>query len=393
MRRAAPALVSSLAVALALLLIGCRAAAESLPVEPPPPAPPADAARSVQLVRVAEGLHQPVALVFAPRDAERRLFVVEKSGFVRVLRPGGDGRLRVDARPFLDIHDRVSGSTEQGLLGLAFHPRFADNGRFYVNYTDRKGDTRVVEFDRAYRQRELLFVKQPFNNHNGGDLVFGPDGKLYVGLGDGGWANDPFGHGQDPKALLAKMLRLDVDAPGRPAPEIVARGLRNPWRYAFDRKTGDLYIADVGQDRWEEVDVVPAGTLDGRNFGWKIMEGLHCRSGRSCDRRGLTLPVVEYNHKAGCSITGGFVYRGKSLPLLDGAYFYADYCTALVRSFRWKDGRVADAWDWRATLDPESQLANISSFGEDADGELYILSLDGVIWALRPRAPGDAQRP
>lgn len=178
------------------------------------------------------------------------------------------------------------------------------------------------------------------------------------------------------------MLRLDVDAPGRPAPVILMRGLRNPWRYAFDRKTGDLYIADVGQDRWEEVDVVPAGTLAARNFGWRIMEGLHCRSGDRCERRGLTLPVVEYNHRAGCSITGGFVYRGKALPMLDGAYFYADYCTALVRSFRWKAGAVFDHWDWRATLDPQLQLANIASFGEDADGELYIVSLDGTIWAL-----------
>ncbi|MGZ3441063.1 MAG: PQQ-dependent sugar dehydrogenase [Polyangia bacterium] len=362
------------------LAVGGRAAAESLPVEPPPPAPPPEVARTVKLERVVEGLKQPVGLTFAPGDPERRLFVVEKRGLVRVLRGG-----RIDAQPFLDVHDRVSGATEQGLLGLAFHPDWRHNGRFYVNYTDRKGDTRVVEFDRAYHERELLFVKQPFNNHNGGDLVFGPDGKLYVGLGDGGWANDPMGHGQDPDVLLAKMLRLDVDTPGRPKVAIVARGLRNPWRYAFDRKTGDLYIADVGQDRFEEVDVVPAGTLDGRNFGWKIMEGLHCRSGRSCDRSGLTLPVIEYNHKAGCSITGGFVYRGKRLPALDGAYFYADYCTALVRSFRWRDGRVVDAWDWRATLDPEMKLASLSTFGEDADGELYLVSLDGVIWALVPR--------
>jgi glucose/arabinose dehydrogenase len=365
-----------------ILIVGAAgdAGAESLPVEPPPPPPPAAVARTVKLVRLVDGLNKPVALTFAPGDPERRLFIVEKGGLVRVLRGG-----KLDAQPFLDVRDRVSGATEQGLLGLAFHPDWAHNGRFYVDYTDRKGDTRVVEFDRAYRQRELLFVKHPFSNHNGGNLVFGPDGKLYVGTGDGGWANDPFGNGQDPKALLGKMLRLDVDAPGRPAPAMVARGLRNPWRYAFDRKTGDLYIADVGQDRWEEVDVVPAGTLAGRNFGWKIMEGLHCRSGSSCDRNGLTLPVLEYNHKAGCSITGGFVYRGKKLPALDGAYFYADYCTAMVRSFRWQGGRVGDAWDWRATLDPETQLANISSFGEDADGELYLLSLDGVVWALAPR--------
>ncbi len=357
------------------------ARAQSLPVEPPLPAPPPAVARTVKLVKFVDGLVQPVALTHAPGDRERRLFVVEKRGLVRVVRDG-----KIDAQPFLDVHDRVSGATEQGLLGLAFHPRFADNGRFYVYYTDKRGDIRVVELDRAYRQRELLFVRHPlFNNHNGGNLVFGPDGKLYVGTGDGGFANDPFGHGQDRESLLGKMLRLDVDAPGRPRPEIVAIGLRNPWRYAFDRKTGDLYIADVGQDRYEEVDVVPAGTLAGRNFGWKITEGLHCRAGRSCDTRGQTPPVVEYNHTIGCSITGGFVYRGKKLPALDGVYFYADYCTALVRSFRFRDGRVTDAWDWRATLDPQMQLASIASFGEDADGELYIVSLDGVVWALVPR--------
>jgi glucose/arabinose dehydrogenase len=170
------------------------------------------------------------------------------------------------------------------------------------------------------------------------------------------------------------------------------RGLRNPWRYAFDRQTGDLYIADVGQDRWEEVDIIPAGTFAGRNLGWKIMEGLHCRSGGACDRTGLTLPVVEYNHKAGCSITGGYVYRGKSLPMLSGAYFYADFCTSLVRSFRWQGGKVVDHWDWRATLDPESKLSQISTFGEDADGELYVVSLDGVIFKLaraaeQPKGP------
>ena len=363
--------------AAALLLICNLAQAESLPVEPAAPPPPPEVAATVKLQRLADGLKQPVALTFAPGDARHRLFIVEKGGTVRVFEAG-----QLAAQPFLDVHDRVSGATEQGLLGLAFHPDWAHNGRFYIDYTDRRGNTRVVELDRDHHERELLFVRQPFDNHNGGDLVFGPDGKLYVGLGDGGWANDPFGNGQDPRALLGKMLRLDVDGVGRPTPEILMRGLRNPWRYAFDRQTGDLYIADVGQDRWEEVDVVPAGTFAARNFGWKIMEGMHCRSGASCDRRGLTLPVLEYNHRAGCSITGGFVYRGKKLPLLDGAYFYADYCTALVRSFRWQSGRVADAWEWRATLDPGSQLANISSFGEDADGELYIVSLDGAIWQL-----------
>ncbi|MDB4965513.1 MAG: hypothetical protein JWN44_1202 [Myxococcales bacterium] len=380
--------------------IGCGVAAraESLPVEPPPPVPPAEVARAVKLVPVVDGLRRPVALVFAPGDATRRLFIVEQhAGTIRVLQ---DGKLL--PAPFLDLHGRISTGNEQGLLGLAFHPAWAKNGKFYVHYTDaRHGDIHVVEFDAQRRERELLFLKHRiFNNHNGGELLFGPDGKLYVGTGDGGWANDPWGHSQDWKERLGKMLRFDVDAPGTPQPELLMRGLRNPWRYAFDRKTGDLYIADVGQDRWEEVDVIPAGTFAGRNLGWKIMEGLHCRSGDACERTGLTLPVVEYNHKAGCSITGGYVYRGKALPMLDGAYFYADFCTSLVRSFRWQGGggagggggKVVDHWDWRRVLDPESKLSQISTFGEDADGELYIVSLDGAIWRLarateQPKSP------
>jgi glucose/arabinose dehydrogenase len=372
----------ALAAALLMLVLSCPADATSLPVELPPPAPPPAVAQSVKLVRLCDGLRQPVALTFAPGDPRRRLFIVERAGLVRVFERG-----RLDPQPFLDVRGSVStGFIEQGLLGLAFHPDWAHNGRFYIYFTDHRGDIRVVELDGKRHQRELLYIKHPFfENHNGGDLVFGPDGKLYVGTGDGGLANDPFGNGQSVDSLLGKMLRLDVDAPGRPAMEILMRGLRNPWRYAFDRKTGDLYIADVGQDRWEEVDVIPAGTFAARNLGWRIMEGAHCRSGDSCDRRGLTLPVVEYNHRAGCSITGGFVYRGKQLPLLDGAYFYADYCTALVRSFRYKGGAVVDQWDWRPTLDPQLQLANIASFGEDADGELYIVSLDGTIWALTSR--------
>jgi glucose/arabinose dehydrogenase len=377
-------------LALTLTLAG-PAVARPLPVEPSPPPPPPEVARAVQLVRVADGLTLPVALTYAPGDPRRRLFVVEKIGLVRALVREADGRLRSHGPPLLDVRGRVSSDTEQGLLGLAFHPDFARNHKLYVAYTDRHKDVRYAEFrapdgDRVDPQseRELVHLKHPFNNHNGGDVVFGPDGKLYLGTGDGGWANDPFGNGQDPRARLAKMLRLDPDAPN-PQPEILMIGLRNPWRYAFDRKTGDLYIADVGQDRYEEIDVIPAGTFAARNLGWKIMEGLHCRSGDSCNREGLTLPVVEYNHRAGCSVTGGFVYRGKRLPALDGAYFYADYCTAFVRSFRWQGGRVGDAWEWRPVLDPKSELANLSSFGEDADGELYLLSLDGSVYAFVPR--------
>jgi glucose/arabinose dehydrogenase len=349
-------------------------------------------ANRVKLTRIGDGLRLPVALTYAPGDPRKRLFIVEKVGVIRAFVRGADGKLRpADGAPLLEMQSRVSTATEEGLLGLAFHPDFAHNHKLYIAYTDRHKDVRYTELrapdgvrvDPA-SERELLHVRHPFDNHNGGDIVFGPDGKLYLGTGDGGWANDPFGNGQNPTSLLAKMLRLDPDAPA-PRPEIPMRGLRNPWRYAFDRKTGDLYIADVGQDRYEEVDVIPAGTLAARNLGWKRMEGLHCRSGESCDRSGLTLPVVEYNHRAGCSITGGFVYRGRRLPELDGSYFYADYCTALVRSFRLRDGHVVDAWDWRGVLDPQSQLANIASFGEDADGELYLVLLDGSIYVLEPR--------
>jgi glucose/arabinose dehydrogenase len=359
------------------------------------PVPPAVAA-VVRLSKVADDFEKPLGLVYAPGDPEARLFVVEQTGRVKILR--GE---KVDERPFLDLHARVTRSaahdgSEQGLLGLAFHPRFAENGRLFVNFTDLKGDTRVVELRVAKddpgrvdpsTEREILFVKQPFANHNGGDLVFGPDGKLYIGLGDGGSGGDPYGNGQNRKALLGKMLRLDVDGPpgpdGRPTPEIRAIGLRNPWRYAFDRKTGDLFIADVGQNKWEEVDIVPAGSQGGENFGWNIMEGFHCfKPPRNCDQTGLTLPVVEYGHDEGCSIIGGFVYRGKAIPEIDGCYFYADYCTALLRSFRLSAGNVRDYWNWRPALDPGQRLATISTFGEDPEGELYIVSLDGPIYKL-----------
>ncbi len=366
----------------------------------PPPRVPADVARGVTLTRIADGLDKPVALTFAPGDADQRLFVVEKVGRVRILL---DDRLQPKATPFLDLRDRVSTSTEQGLLGLAFHPDYARTRRFYVNLTDRKGDTRVLEFrtraddpDHAdpASERELLYVEQPYANHNGGNLVFGPDGKLYVGLGDGGSAGDPYGNGQNDRALLGKMLRLDVearDASGRPRPEIVAKGLRNPWRYSFDRATGDLWIADVGQNRWEEIDVLPAAALARTdaaplpNFGWNIAEGRHCFKPSNCRTDGLIPPILEYGHDQGCSITGGFVYHGHALPALAGAYFYADYCTAIVRSLRLDGaGGVRDSWEWRPALDPDSHLANLSSFGEDARGELYLVSLEGGIYRLDP---------
>ncbi|WP_437639067.1 PQQ-dependent sugar dehydrogenase [Sorangium sp. So ce854] len=359
---------------------------------PAPPPPSQDAASAATLAVFARGLDAPVALTFAPGDPRERLFVVEKTGRIRILVEG-----RAQGAPFLDVSALVSTGDEQGLLGLAFHPRYAEDGRFFVNYTDRRGDTRVVEYraaqgnpDRAdpATARELLHIEQPYSNHNGGHLAFGPDGKLYVGTGDGGKRDDPHGHGQDRRSLLGKMLALDVSGAGqgRPAPEIVQIGLRNPWRYSFDRKTGDLYIADVGQDRHEEVHVVPVDRIAGHNFGWNVVEGDgHCLRGLSCNRDGLTPPVMEYPHNDGCSITGGFVYRGAELPELDGLYFYADYCTALLRSFRWKDGRATEPTDWKPILDPDNALSRVTSFGEDARGELYVLSQDGEIYRFARR--------
>jgi glucose/arabinose dehydrogenase len=379
-------LTLSTAIALAGLL-GASAAAQELPE------PPARLRSLVRLTPFAQGLQRPLFLTAAPGDPVRgRLFVVEKGGRVRVILQGV-----VQETPLLDLRARVSRGGEQGLLGLAFHPRFAANGRLFVNYTDRRGDTHVAEFRMADRtrgavdpgsERDLLSIDQPYANHNGGHLAFGPDGGLYVGTGDGGSGNDPHGHGQSPVSRLGKMLRLDVDAPGATR-SIHMRGLRNPWRYSFDRANGDLYIADVGQNRYEEIDVVPAAEArrGGQNFGWAVLEGRHCLEGRPCDPSRFTPPVVEYTHDAGCSVTGGYVYRGRAMPELAGIYFYADYCTGLLRGFRYVRGRVQDHWDWKRTLDPGSRLAEVASFGEDGEGELYVVSLGGTIWKLT-RAPG-----
>ncbi|WP_437930430.1 PQQ-dependent sugar dehydrogenase [Sorangium sp. So ce291] len=379
--------LAAIAAVAAALAPGCTCGSPA-----PPPPPSRDAGSGVKLSVFARGLDAPVALTFAPGDTRERLFVVEKPGRVRIL--AGE---RAQGAPFLDVSALVSTGEEQGLLGLAFHPRYAENGRFFVNYTDRRGDTRVVEYHAAQGEpdradpataRELLHIEQPYSNHNGGHLAFGPDGKLYVGTGDGGKRDDPHGHGQNRRSLLGKMLALDVNGPGqeRPAPEIVQIGLRNPWRYSFDRKTGDLYIADVGQDRFEEVHVAPVDRVAGHNFGWNVVEGDgHCLRGLSCSREGMTPPVMEYPHDDGCSITGGFVYRGAELPELDGLYFYADYCTALLRSFRWKDGRATEPTDWKPILDPDNALSRVTSFGEDARGELYVLSQDGEIYRFARR--------
>ena len=355
--------------------------------------PPPLGGEGIRLEEVASGLDAPVYLS-APAD-DPRLFIVEQPGRIRILR---DGELL--STPFLDITDRVGSGGERGLLSVAFHPRYASNGFFYVNYTDRNGDTRIERFststdpDRAdpASAKLLLAVEQPFGNHNGGQIVFGPDGKLYIGMGDGGSGGDPQNHGQDRSTLLGALLRIDVDAAdpyaipsdnpfvGNPnaRSEIWAYGLRNPWRFSFDRETGELYIADVGQNEWEEVDVEPANAA-GLNYGWNIMEGAHCFRSGSCDQSGLTLPALEYRHPDGCSVTGGYVYRGQAIPAIQGHYFYADFCEGWIRSFRYADGAATDEREWEL-----GNIGNITSFGEDASGELYVLSAGGRVYRFVP---------
>jgi glucose/arabinose dehydrogenase len=349
--------------------------------------------------RVVGGLDSPVDLQAPPGD-HARLFVVEQPGRIRIVRNGAV------AATFLDIVGRVGSGGERGLLGLAFHPRYAENGRFFVNYTDRAGDTHISEFraqppasDSADpgSERDLLFVAQPFANHNGGGLAFGNDGKLYIALGDGGSGGDPFDNGQNLGTPLGKILRIDVDAaspfavpPDNPFvatpgafPAVWAYGLRNPWRISFDRATGDLMIGDVGQDAVEEVDVGLVSRRGGENYGWNVMEGSRCFSPPAgCSSAGLTLPVVEYSHGDGCSVTGGYVYRGCRMPGYHGMYFYGDYCTAFVRSFRLQNGAATDQREW--TLPLTRGVDAISSFGVDADGEVYIVDHNGEIFRIVP---------
>lgn len=333
---------------------------------------------------IADGLRKPLLLVTPP--GEERLFVLEQPGRIRILGSGSPST-------FLDIRRQVeTGFSEQGLLGLAFHPGYAVNGRYFVNYTElATGTTVVAEYQAAAdrssskaEEKRLLTVRQPFVNHNGGHIAFGPDGLLYVGMGDGGAGGDPKKHGQNVKTSLGSMLRLDVDAPGT-APEVVATGLRNPWRFSFDRETGDVWLGDVGQGSYEEIDRIPNGVV-GLNFGWNIMEGTHCYEAPNCDRGGLTLPVIDVPRSGRCdSITGGYVYRGQCLPDLVGTYFYGDYCDNWVRSLQLSpDGTVTKMRDWTDSLG--GKVDGLSSFSEDAAGELYVLShRDGVIYKLVAR--------
>lgn len=373
-------------------------AATATPSPEPTPSAWDPAKTPLVLEPVVSGLTRPLFLTHAG-DGSGRLFILEKPGRIRIVQ---DGVLLPD--PFLDITDRVgSQANEQGLLGLAFDPSYPSNGRFFVNYTNADGDTVISRFavgenpNRADPASEVLVltIDQPAPNHNGGMLAFGPDGMLWIGTGDGGGAGDRLGNGQNPATLLGKMLRIDVSPAGSAAApytipadnpwvtadwngrdvrdEIWAIGLRNPWRYSFDRVTGDLWIADVGQEQYEEVNLTPAGSAGGLNFGWPIMEGLHCFASVNCDATGLTLPVAEYQHSGQCSITGGYAYRGTSWPELNGVYLYADYCTGEV----WGLTPAADGG-----LKSQTALQTgtyITSFGEDESGELYVIDDGGTV--------------
>lgn len=413
-RLGALVLLLLLAVGVSLASNRMRTATERAAPLPPRLAAPAaapDAAgacvptstEALRLEPVAVNLRRPV-LATAP-SGDPRLFIVEQEGTIRLLRQG-----RMQQEAFLDLRRDVTlNNAEQGLLGLAFHPGFAANGRLFVHYSDaRTGATVVAEHtveadnpDRAQPSgRRLLRVAQPWGNHNGGHLAFGPDGYLYVGLGDGGSGGDPRGNAQDPSTLLGGMLRLDVDGdepyaipPDNPfvgvrgaRPELWAIGLRNPWRYSFDPATGDLFIADVGQRAVEEIDLQPAGSRGGENYGWVVHEGSACyRDNPECGGTRFVAPLVEEVAAPPCnSITGGFVYRGACLPDLAGRYFYSDYCQDYVRSFVLRDGQVADARDWTHALDPDgSLLEGVSSFGVDGAGELLVVShRNGVVYRL-----------
>lgn len=340
---------------------------------------PARQAR-LQLERVVDGLDAPVHVAVAPGEPDR-LYVVEQEGRIRVVESG-----RVRGEPFLDIADEVSCCGERGLLSVAFHPEYATNGRFYVNFTNRDGDTRVVEYRTPgdavaagpEDARELLAVDQPYANHNGGQAAFGPDGLLYVGMGDGGSGGDPENRAQDLGDRLGKLLRLDVDdrAAGW---EIFGYGLRNPWRFSFDRETGDLVLGDVGQGSWEEIDHLPAGR-DGApfNFGWDVFEGRSRYEDKEPDDAGtLVAPIHVYPLEgANCSVVGGFVYRGEAAPALQGRYVFGDYCAGTVWTLAIRRSKAADVRRERIRIE------GLTSFGEDERGELYAVTHGGELLRL-----------
>jgi glucose/arabinose dehydrogenase len=328
----------------------------------------------------ASGFDSPV-FVGAPRSEPGKLYVVEQPGVIRVL---VNGKLR--AQPFLDIRSLVRSGGEQGLLSVAFHPNYAKNHRFFVYFNDKSGDVRVFEFRsngvvglRATAKPLLRVGHRQYSNHDGGQLQFGPDRLLYAGTGDGGSGGDPNNHSQNLSSRLGKLLRLNVDKRGARW-QIAGYGLRNPWRFSWDRSTRDLYIGDVGQGAWEEVDVrTPAQQRGLNNYGWRVWEGrARYQDGQQVNPRGtLVFPVTVYSHNEGCSISGGYVYRGQAVPAARGRYFYGDYCNGTIWSLRAVNGKLRGG----VRREPFT-VPNVSSFGEDAAGELYAVSLGGTIYKL-----------
>jgi glucose/arabinose dehydrogenase len=375
-------IIVAILVAALLALAGCGGSQEppgkasSSPASSPSPASPSPV---VGLERIPGDFSEPLYVTAPPGDTSR-LFVVEKGGLIRIVKDD------VLAEPFLDLSDSVSTGSEQGLLSLVFDPGFQRSGKFYVNFTDEDGTTKVSQFsvrgddpDRAdvNSRVDLLSVPQPYSNHNGGQLQFGPDGLLYVGMGDGGSGGDPEGRAQNPDDLLGKILRLDVS--GGADPEVYALGVRNPWRFSFDREKGGLWIADVGQNEREEVSYLPPETAPGANLGWRGFEGSQeydaATAGR-LDRDELVWPVAEYGHDMGQSITGGYVYRGAAIPALRGHYLYADFVSGHVWAMQGPNGEP------RLLEGADGRVESISSFGEDARGELYVTSLDGAVYRI-----------
>jgi glucose/arabinose dehydrogenase len=380
-RRAAAGLAALLALA------GCSGGGSGATTAAKPPTTTAAQPTTAETTTIAEparraletvvtGLDKPLYVTSAPGEPNR-LYVVEQTGRVRVVE--GD---RVRVTPFLDLRDRISCCGERGLLSLAFAPDYEESGKLYVNYTNTDGDTRVVEYtatgDRvtvdAGGGSEILAVEQPYSNHNGGLVLFGPDGRLYVGMGDGGSGGDPENRAQDLSDRLGKLLALDVGAQVADW-EIVAYGLRNPWRFTFDE--GELYLGDVGQSAFEEIDAVPWPPRDLPNFGWDVFEGRSRYEDKAPNPTGtLVAPVAVYSHAEGCSVTGGLVYRGEAIPGLAGRYFYGDYCSGTVWSFRLENGKAREARREPFTVE------SLTSFGTDAAGELYLVSQGGTIYRL-----------
>lgn len=362
------------------------------------PFTPSGNVQGVSLQQVAAGLG---AITGIANAGDGRLLLTLREGRIVVFENGA-----ARAQDFLDIRTRVGSGGERGLLSMAFHPRYPENGRFFVNYTNLAGDTVVARYQvsgdpnraNAASARTLLTIGQPFSNHNGGQIQFGPDGYLYIGMGDGGSAFDPSCNAQKEDTLLGKMLRIDVDveaAPfytipndnpfrgaGNPPDEVWSSCLRNPWRFSFDRQTGDLWIADVGQGQREEIDFQPAGSNGGENYGWKVMEGTLCSSSAACpgstpacNSAAFTPPVLEYSHDTGCSVTGGYVYRGSRAPQLRGAYIFGDFCSGVV----WAASRQDDGFNVRTI---SGNVGQLSTFGEDAQGELYAATLGGQLFRI-----------